>query len=61
VLRQRENAARNLLEDQGFQVDSQDVPIGNQNLDGRVIAQSPRPDTTVPEGSTVQILIGQVQ
>jgi eukaryotic-like serine/threonine-protein kinase len=61
VLRQRENAARNLLEDQGFQVDSQDVPIGNQNLDGRVIAQSPRPDTTVPEGSTVQLLIGQVQ
>jgi serine/threonine protein kinase len=61
VLRQRENDARKLLEDLGFQVDSQDVPIGNQNLDGRVIVQSPRAGNTVPEGSTVQIFIGQFQ
>jgi eukaryotic-like serine/threonine-protein kinase len=61
VIRQREGSARNELEDLGFEVDSQDVPIGNQNLDGRVIAQSPRAGNTVPEGSTVQIFIGQVQ
>ena len=61
VLRQREESARNELENLGFQVDSQDVPIGNQNLDGRVIAQGPRAGTSVPEGSTVQIFIGQVQ
>jgi hypothetical protein len=61
VLRQREESARNELENLGFEVDSQDVTIGNQNLDGRVIAQGPRANTSVPEGSTVQIFIGRVQ
>jgi eukaryotic-like serine/threonine-protein kinase len=61
VVRQQEDDARRLLEDLGFQVDSQDVPIANQSLDGRVIAQSPRAGNRLPEGSTVQILIGRVQ
>ncbi|HEY2958570.1 MAG TPA: Stk1 family PASTA domain-containing Ser/Thr kinase [Actinomycetota bacterium] len=58
VLGRREEVAKQLLENRGFQVDSQEVQIQDRRLDGRVVDQDPRPSTPVPSGSTVNIFIG---
>src|SRR6266545_2949801 len=58
VLGRREDVARQLLENRGFEVNSQDVQIQDPRFDGRVVAQAPGPNTTVPRGSTVNIFIG---
>jgi len=59
VLGRREDVARQLLENRGFEVDSQDVQIQDPRFDGRVVTQAPGPNTTVPRGSTVNIFIGK--
>ena len=61
VLGRREDVARQLLETRGFEVNSQDVQIQDRRFDGRVVVQSPGPNTTVPSGSTVNIFIGNVR
>ncbi len=58
VLGRREDVARQLLEDRGFEVNSQDVQIQDRRFDGRVVAQSPGPNTPAQDGSTVNIFIG---
>src|SRR6266511_3116635 len=58
VLGRREDVARQQLEDRGFNVNSQDVQIQDQRFDGRVVAQSPGPNTAAQRGSTVNIFIG---
>jgi serine/threonine-protein kinase len=58
VLGRREEVARQLLEDRGFEVDSQDVQIQDKRFDGRVVTQAPGPNTRAPKGSTVNIFIG---
>ncbi|HEX6676465.1 MAG TPA: Stk1 family PASTA domain-containing Ser/Thr kinase [Actinomycetes bacterium] len=60
VLGRREDVARQLLEGQGFEVNSQHVQIQDRRFDGRVVAQSPGPNTAAQRGSTVNIFIGQV-
>jgi eukaryotic-like serine/threonine-protein kinase len=61
VLGRREDVAKQLLQNRGFEVNSQDVLTQDRRLDGRVVAQSPGPNTTVPSGSTVNIFIGNAQ
>src|SRR6266545_2179668 len=58
VLGRKEDVARQQLEDRGFNVNSQDVQIQDQRFDGRVVAQSPGPNTAAQRGSTVNIFIG---
>jgi predicted Ser/Thr protein kinase len=59
VLGRREDVAKQLLENRGFEVSSQDVQVQDRRFDGRVVAQSPGPNSNVPSGSTVNIFIGK--
>jgi len=59
VLGRREDVAKQLLENRGFEVNSQDVQVQDRRFDGRVVAQSPGPNSNVPSGSTVNVFIGK--
>jgi eukaryotic-like serine/threonine-protein kinase len=56
VVGQRQDVAVTALQDRGFEVTSTTVTSADVPRD-RVVAQDPRPDTTAPEGSTVELRV----
>jgi serine/threonine-protein kinase len=60
VTGQTDTDATNTLEDQGFTVKSQDIPVTDPTQDGIVQSTDPAPGKQVPEGSTVTITVGRL-
>src|SRR5215218_4021993 len=56
-----EEDARRTLEDAGFDVRVEEAPAETPDEDGIVLAQDPRPDTPVREGSVVTITVGRFE
>jgi len=60
VTSQDEGSARSTLESAGFKVKVQHQDVTDPGLDGIVLSQSPTPNTSAPQGSTVTIVVGRV-
>jgi len=61
VIDATEEDARRTLEDAGFDVRVEEAPAETPDEDGIVLAQDPRPDTPVREGSVVTITVGRFE
>src|SRR5215216_5447983 len=61
VIDATEEDARRTLEDAGFDVRVEEAPAETPDEDGIVLAQDPRPDTPVREGSMVTITVGRFE
>jgi serine/threonine-protein kinase len=60
VTSQDEGSARSTLESAGFKVKVQHQDVTDPGLDGIVLSQSPTPNSSAPQGSTVTIVVGRV-
>ena len=60
VTGQTDTDATNTLQDQGFTVKSQDVPVTDPTQDGIVQDTDPAPGKQVPEGATITIMVGRL-
>ncbi|HSS79769.1 MAG TPA: Stk1 family PASTA domain-containing Ser/Thr kinase [Gaiellaceae bacterium] len=60
VTSQDEGSARSTLESAGFKVKVQHQDVTDPGLDGIVLSQSPSPNSSAPQGSTVTIVVGRV-
>ena len=61
VTSQDETSAKDALQSAGFRVVVQQQPVTDPSLDGIVISQTPHGGTKAPHGSTVTIVVGQIQ
>ena len=61
VTSQDEGSARSTLESAGFKVKVQHQDVTDPGLDGIVLSQSPSPNSSAPQGSTVTIVVGRVK
>jgi serine/threonine-protein kinase len=58
---QQASAAANALKAAGFNVSQTTKPVTNSSKDGVVLSQNPAGGSSAPKGSTVTIVVGQLQ
>jgi len=61
VTSQDETSAKDALQAAGFKIQVQHQTVTDPSLDGIVISESPSGGTKAPHGSTVTIVVGQIQ
>jgi serine/threonine-protein kinase len=61
VTSQDETSAKDALQVAGFKVQVQHQTVTDPSLDGIVISETPHGGTKAPQGSTVTIVVGQIQ
>jgi serine/threonine-protein kinase len=59
VVGKDKNEAKKELEDAGFKVDMQEVPVSDPTQNNVVQDQDPKGDSSAPNGSTVTIFVGK--